>query len=231
MARKRRKRRSEPTASDSGKSAQAKNCDTSADPGQARAISSGGDTQKSAAARNAQARFAALDLGTNNCRLLIASPRPSGFRVFDAFSRIVRLGEGVGESGALSDAAMARTIEALKICAEKIDKRAVTRQRCIATQACRAASNGAEFLERVREQTGLQLEIITPAEEARLSVAGCVELFDREARAGLIFDIGGGSTEISWISSARRWKSENGAATDIAAFGPHYRSASSTCQS
>ncbi|MCB2097381.1 MAG: Ppx/GppA family phosphatase [Parvularculaceae bacterium] len=165
--------------------------------------------------RPAQARFAALDLGTNNCRLLIASPRPKGFRVFDAFSRIVRLGEGVSGSGALSKAAMDRTIDALKVCADKIEKRGVTRQRCIATQACRAASNGPEFLDRVRDETGLEFEIITPAEEARLAVTGCVELFDRDASAGLIFDIGGGSTEISWV---RPRDGENGAATEIAAW-------------
>jgi exopolyphosphatase/guanosine-5'-triphosphate,3'-diphosphate pyrophosphatase len=146
-----------------------------------------------------QERFAALDLGTNNCRLLIASPRGKGFRVFDAFSRIVRLGEGMSISGALSDAAMERTLDALKVCAEKIERREVTRQRCIATQACRAASNGEEFLSRVFESTGLEFEIITPAEEARLAVTGCADLLDTEAEAGLIFDIGGGSTELSWV--------------------------------
>lgn len=157
-------------------------------------------------------RFAALDLGTNNCRLLIASPRGRGFRVFDAFSRIVRLGEGMSASGALSDAAMERTIEALKICAEKIERRSVTRQRCIATQACRAASNGGEFLARVRDETGLEFEIITPAEEARLAVTGCAELLDANAKAGLIFDIGGGSTEISWVRTGARAGMTSGAA-------------------
>ncbi len=149
-------------------------------------------------------RFAALDLGTNNCRLLIASPRGRSFRVFDAFSRIVRLGEGMGTSGALSEAAMVRTIEALAVCAEKIARRNVTRQRCIATQACRAASNGEAFLARVRAETGLEFEIITPAEEARLAVIGCADLFDDNADAGLIFDIGGGSTEISWVTPGAR---------------------------
>ena len=164
-------------------------------------------------------RYAALDLGTNNCRLLIASPRGRSFRVFDAFSRIVRLGEGANASGALSEAAMARTLDALKVCAEKIARREVTKQRCIATQACRAASNGAEFLARVREETGLEFEIITPAEEARLSVTGCSELLDAEAKAGLIFDIGGGSTEISWVTPGRR-EQKTGArrAVDVAAW-------------
>lgn len=165
-------------------------------------------------------RYAALDLGTNNCRLLIASPRGRGFRVFDAFSRIVRLGEGVSATGALSEAAMERTLDALRICAEKINRRGVTRQRCIATQACRGASNGEAFLSRVRDETGLDFEIITPAEEARLAVSGCVELYDFEAKAGLIFDIGGGSTEISWVTPGAMSGSGKGArrSVDMAAW-------------
>ncbi len=152
-------------------------------------------------------RLAALDLGTNNCRLLIAGLRGRDFRIVDAFSRIVRLGEGVAATGVLAPAAMDRAVEALKICAGKLSRRNVTRGRYIATQACRAAKNGAEFLERVRVETGIVFEVISPAEEARLSVRGCVDLLDPDADAGLIFDIGGGSTEISWI------KRENGAAT------------------
>jgi len=144
-------------------------------------------------------RYAALDLGTNNCRLLIAAPTGRDFRIVDAFSRIVRLGEGVLGSGALQPAAMQRAIDALKICAEKIERRGVTRSRCIATQACRAATNGEEFLARVKEETGLEFEIISTSEEARLAVRGCAELLDDTADAGLVFDIGGGSTEISWV--------------------------------
>lgn len=144
-------------------------------------------------------RYAALDLGTNNCRLLIAAPRARGFRIVDAFSRIVRLGEGLSQTGRLSENAMARALEALKICAEKNARRNVTYSRCIATQACRGAENGVEFLERVKAETGLALEIITPEEEARLAVTGCSELLDRSTSAGLIFDIGGGSTELSWV--------------------------------
>lgn len=133
--------------------------------------------------------------------------------MFDAFSRIVRLGEGMSASGAISDAAMERTIDALKVCADKIARREVTRRRCIATQACRAASNGGEFLARVREETGLELEVITPAEEAQLAVTGCAELLDGEAQAGLIFDIGGGSTELSWVRPRA-----NGAPPEVAAW-------------
>ena len=144
-------------------------------------------------------RLAALDLGTNNCRLLIATPRGRQFRVIDAFSRIVRLGEGLSQTGALSDAAMDRAVEALKVCADKVEKRGVTRGRYIATQACRAASNGDAFLERVQSETGLEFEVISTAEEARLSVSGCADLFDPAAEAALVFDIGGGSTEVSWV--------------------------------
>lgn len=148
-------------------------------------------------------RFATLDLGTNNCRLLIAAPRGRKFRIVDAFSRIVRLGEGVSITGSLSTAAMNRAMEALKICRDKVDRRGVTRQRCIATQACRSATNGSEFLARVKEETGLDFEIISTAEEARLSVRGCSELLDEKAPAGLVFDIGGGSTELSWVKPCK----------------------------
>lgn len=158
-----------------------------------------GRSGPSARARRPAERLAALDLGTNNCRLLIAGLRGGELRIVDAFSRIVRLGEGVAANGVLAPAAMDRAIEALKICAGKIARRNVTRGRYIATQACRAAANGAEFLARVRAETGIAFEVIAPAEEARLSVRGCIDLLDPRADAGLIFDIGGGSTEISWI--------------------------------
>lgn len=149
-------------------------------------------------------RFAAIDLGTNNCRLLIAAPRGRNFRIVDAFSRIVRLGEGLGQNAVLSDGAMERTIAALKICAQKIEKRGVTHIRCIATQACRAADNGEDFLARVAKETGLKFEIIPTEEEARLAVVGCAELLDENTAAGLIFDIGGGSTELSWVKIAKK---------------------------
>ena len=144
-------------------------------------------------------RLAALDLGTNNCRLLIAAPRGNDLRIVDAFSRIVRLGEGLSQSGVLSQEAMQRTAVALKVCAEKVERRGVTHLRCIATQACRGAQNGAEFLADITASTGLAFDIITTEEEARLAVSGCADLLDPSAEAGLIFDIGGGSTELSWV--------------------------------
>lgn len=145
--------------------------------------------------------YAALDLGTNNCRLLVAQPtRPGQFRVVDAFSRIVRLGEGLAATGRLSDDAMDRSVEALKICAGKLKARDIRRVRLIATEACRAAENGEVFLERVREETGLDLEIINRETEARLAVSGCSSLVGREARSVVLFDIGGGSSEIAVIS-------------------------------
>ncbi|WP_168800983.1 Ppx/GppA phosphatase family protein [Peteryoungia ipomoeae] len=147
--------------------------------------------------------YAALDLGTNNCRLLIAQPtRPGQFRVVDAFSRIVRLGEGLGASGQLSQDAMDRAVDALRICASKLSGREIRRMRLIATEACRAAENGEGFLERVRVETGLELEIINRETEARLAVSGCSSLVGREARSVVLFDIGGGSSEIAVIRIA-----------------------------
>jgi exopolyphosphatase/guanosine-5'-triphosphate,3'-diphosphate pyrophosphatase len=146
--------------------------------------------------------YAALDLGTNNCRLLVARGNArdgAGFTVIDAFSRIVRLGEGLAASGVLSEGAMARTIEALKICADRIAAHRVSRARTIATEACRRAGNGADFMARVRGETGIELEIITAEEEARLVVAGCSALLDPRIPHALVFDIGGGSTELVWL--------------------------------
>jgi len=147
--------------------------------------------------------YAALDLGTNNCRLLIAVPQErGGFRVIDGFSRIVRLGEGLSQTGRLSQEAMDRSVEALKICAGKLNNRRIRRQRLIATEACRQASNGAEFLERVKRESGLELEIVTRETEARLATEGCGSLMDRKSDAAVLFDIGGGSSELILVSNA-----------------------------
>ena len=144
--------------------------------------------------------YAALDLGTNNCRLLVAVPtRPGQFRVVDAYSRIVRLGEGLTATGRLGDAPMERAIEALKICADKLSLRRVRSSRLIATEACRAAANGSAFLERVLDSTGLALEIIDRETEARLAVSGCGSLVEPDTRAVVLFDIGGGSSEIALV--------------------------------
>ncbi len=144
--------------------------------------------------------FAALDLGTNNCRLLVAVPgRPGQFRVIDAFSRIVRLGEGLSASGRLSEQAMDRAVEALKICGDKLRNRTVEKFRLIATEACRSAENGSEFLERVKGEAGLTLEIIDRQTEARLAVSGCGSLVERGTDGVVLFDIGGGSSEIALI--------------------------------
>jgi exopolyphosphatase/guanosine-5'-triphosphate,3'-diphosphate pyrophosphatase len=143
--------------------------------------------------------YAALDLGTNNCRLLIATPSPGGFRILEAYSRIVRLGDGLSKTGKLSDEAMERALTALRTCAEKIRRRKVGRMRAVATQACRSARNGRAFVDRVAQETGIRLKIIPPREEAQLSVAGCLNLLDRSARAALVIDVGGGSTELSWV--------------------------------
>lgn len=143
--------------------------------------------------------LAALDLGTNNCRLLVARPSGHGnFRVIDAFSRIVRLGEGVGASGQLGENAIDRTLEALRICGAKMRRRQVTRFRAVATEACRRARNGPDFLCRVEHETGITLEVISSSEEAGLALAGCEPLLDPKIPGALVFDIGGGSTELAW---------------------------------
>jgi len=157
------------------------------------------DRRSEPAPRMEPRAYAALDLGTNNCRLLIASPTARGFRVLEAFSRIVRLGDGLAHTGRLDGAAMDRALAALKICADRIRRRGAPHVRAVATQACRSAENGADFIARVEAETGLKLSIITPKEEARLSVAGCVALLDRDCDAALVVDVGGGSTELSWI--------------------------------
>ena len=140
--------------------------------------------------------YAALDLGTNNCRLLIARPSGRDFTVIDAFSRVVKLGEGLATSGRLSDAAMERTLSALTICADKLQRRNVRLARSVATEACRRAANGPEFIERVRAETGIALDIISAEEEARLAVLGCHILLEAGQGPAVIFDIGGGSTEL-----------------------------------
>lgn len=148
--------------------------------------------------------YAALDLGTNNCRLLVARPSRRGFVVVDAFSRIIRLGEGVSHNGRLSEEAMARTIEALWVCSDKMQRRGVQRSRSIATEACRVADNGAEFVARVQSETGLGLEIVSRETEAKLAVSGCASLLDGNCEWALVFDIGGGSSELIWLDLARR---------------------------
>ncbi|HXP76627.1 MAG TPA: Ppx/GppA phosphatase family protein [Stellaceae bacterium] len=164
----------------------------------AQAIPSTGTSDPSAEERRDVC--AALDLGTNNCRLLIARRRGAGFQIIDAFSRIVRLGEGLAASGRLSEPAMERTVAALRVCAGKVARSGVRRARYVATEACRRAANCAEFIDRVRRDTGLPIEIIASDEEARLVVAGCAPLLDPAVPNALVFDIGGGSTELVWLT-------------------------------
>jgi exopolyphosphatase / guanosine-5'-triphosphate,3'-diphosphate pyrophosphatase len=140
--------------------------------------------------------YAALDLGTNNCRLLIACPTGDGFRVVDSFSRIIRLGEGISATGSISDAAIDRAIAALSICRDKIQFKKAKRLRLIATEACRAASNADGFRDRVAAETGIRLEVIDRETEATLAVIGCSPLLDPKGRGAILFDIGGGSSEL-----------------------------------
>lgn len=156
--------------------------------------------------------YGAIDLGTNNCRMLLAQRTNGGFQVIDAFSRVVRLGEGLNAHGVLSVGAMDRAVEALRICADKLGRHAVVKHRAIATQACREASNGAEFLERVKAETGIDFDLITPEEEARLALHGCLDLLDEAKDVALVIDIGGGSTELSWVDLAA-WRERGGLAS------------------
>jgi exopolyphosphatase/guanosine-5'-triphosphate,3'-diphosphate pyrophosphatase len=159
--------------------------------------------------------FAAIDLGTNNCRLLVARATVPGFQVVDAYSRPVRLGEGVALNGTLCGDAIERTLGALDVCAAKIGRNRVTRARHIATEACRRACNGENFLALVKDRTALCFEVIPPSEEARLALASCENLLDPEIPFGLMVDIGGGSTEVSWIRVSRRDDRFGGVATRL----------------
>ena len=146
--------------------------------------------------------YAALDLGTNSCRMLIAQPKGSGFHVVDSFSKSVQLGSGLERTGRLSRGSMARTVQALRICQQKLKRHKVRRMRLVATEACRRALNAEGFIDRVRRETGLQLDIIEPEEEARLAVISCAPLVSTRTEQLLVVDIGGGSTELVWIDLA-----------------------------
>ena len=172
--------------------------------------------------------YAALDLGTNNCRLLIARPEADGFVVIDAFSRIVRLGEGLAASGRLSDAAMERAVAALTVCGDKLRRRHVSLARSVATEACRRAANGRAFVERVERETGIRLEIISAEQEARLAVTGCHVLLEAGNGPALVFDIGGGSTELVLLGpeeagapSVSRWFSAPWGVVSLSESEPH----------
>lgn len=143
--------------------------------------------------------FAAIDLGTNNCRLLIARDAGESFRIVDSYSRVVRLGQGLAATGRLSDDSMDAAVAAIGVCATKMKAKRVKRWRCVATEACRRASNGEAFLKRVKAETGISLEVISPRVESRLAVMGCVNLVDPTKDVSLVIDIGGGSTELSWV--------------------------------
>jgi len=143
--------------------------------------------------------FAALDLGTNNCRMLVGTPAGNGFRVLDSYSRIVRLGEGLHCTGTLCPTAMDRAMAALQECATRLARSRPRMVRAIATEACRRARNGPEFLDRVKRETGLEVGVISSREEAELALESCTPLLESAGRRALLFDIGGGSTELAWV--------------------------------
>ena len=142
--------------------------------------------------------YAAIDLGTNSCRLVIATPTPSSFRIVETFSKITRLGEGIINNNELSHTAIRRTVNALRVCAGVLEEyQPIVKARYVATAACRRAKNCRYFMDLVKKETGLNIEIISPQEESRLAVVGCVPLLNRNIKRALVFDIGGGSTEVS----------------------------------
>ena len=142
--------------------------------------------------------YAAIDLGTNSCRLVIATPTPSSFRIVETFSKITRLGEGIINNNELSHTAIRRTINALRVCAGVLEEyEPIVKARYVATAACRRAKNCRYFMDLVKRETGLNIEIISPQEESRLAVVGCIPLLNRNIKRALVFDIGGGSTEVS----------------------------------
>jgi exopolyphosphatase / guanosine-5'-triphosphate,3'-diphosphate pyrophosphatase len=153
----------------------------------------------SASPTSGSALYAALDLGTNSCRMLIAEPKGSQFTVIDSFSKSVQLGLGLEASGRLGRASMERAVQALRICQRKLEKHGVTRKRLVATEACRRARNARDFIRQVKRETGLSLDIIQPEEEARLAVISCAPLVSPRTEQLLVVDIGGGSTELVWI--------------------------------
>lgn len=146
-----------------------------------------------------QEYLAALDLGTNTCRLLIGKRTPQGVQVVDSFVRVIRLGDELATKGHISKEAIKRAVSALSICAKKIKSYSVARGRYVATATCRMASNREEFLRTILTKAGLDLEVISTAEEARLSIMGCADLMDSSTRYAIAFDIGGGSTEVMWL--------------------------------
>jgi exopolyphosphatase/guanosine-5'-triphosphate,3'-diphosphate pyrophosphatase len=160
------------------------------------------EAARSEAIRPGPPAFAAVDLGTNNCRLLVGTPAGEGFRVIESFSRTVRLGEGLHDAGCLGPAAMDRAIAALHACAQRLGRRPIRALRAVATEACRRADNGGAFLARVRAETGLPMSIISAREEAELALESCAPLLRGGGRRALLFDIGGGSTELSWVRLA-----------------------------
>lgn len=164
------------------------------------------NNNKSIVASNSD-NYAAIDLGTNSCRLVIATPTKNAFKVVETFSRITRLGEGIIKENKLGNDAVKRTIRALKICSGVVSEYApIYKQRFVATAACRRATNCKEFIAEVKRQTGLALEVISSQEESRLAVVGCMPLLKKHIKRTLVFDIGGGSTEISLARIANSGK-------------------------
>lgn len=139
--------------------------------------------------------FASIDLGTNTVRLLVVTGNSKGFTTLHSNQLITRLGEGLSHSGILKDIAMERTIKAVLDFKREASKYSPFAIWVAATSAVREAKNRNEFIEKIREVTGLELEVIPWEEEARRTLLGVFSGLDGNIKKAIVFDIGGGSTE------------------------------------
>ncbi len=142
-------------------------------------------------------RLGAIDIGSNSVRLLVAEAlRGSNYRILDEEREPTRLGRSVSSKGQLDDESMERTIAALNTFKQIAAGYQVTTLRTIATCAVRESRNGPEFCRRVREQVGLDVEVISGEREAQLAFASVQHAFDLSSKNVIVADIGGGSTEL-----------------------------------
>lgn len=155
------------------------------------------DAEKKAV-RDAKKYFAAIDLGSRNCRTIVGCQSKAGaFEYIETYSKSVSLADGVAASKKLSRKSMDRTIEALAFCSKVLSRYAGLTYLAVATDAMRRAENASVFIKRVKRELGLIISIITPQEEAYYAALGCIEVLSLETEIFVVFDIGGGSSEIA----------------------------------
>ena len=143
--------------------------------------------------------LAAIDLGTNSCRLMITSQK--GFVIYRR-TATTKLGEGLHAAGKFTDEAIERGLKCLAEYADIMRDYGVAEYKAIATASCRMAENGADFVKAVEELCGLKLDIVSPEEEALLNVKGARLNADKNAEYVMVYDLGGGSTEITLATNS-----------------------------